>query len=221
MGQKVHPKIFRIGILYQGNSKWFSKKQYAAFLKQDIEIREYLKNKLKEARIAKIEIERSANAINIIIHTSRPGVVIGRGGKGIEELRKELQSKFLDKKLNINNVNIDIQEVSKPGLNAELVMQNMVDQIEKRVPYRKVMKRAIDQVKREGAQGVKVMVSGRLNGAEIARSEKLAWGKIPLHTLRADIDYAQGTARTTYGSVGVKVWICKGEVLKKGNKSKS
>lgn len=220
MGQKVHPKIFRIGIIYNSNSKWFARKSdYAKFLQQDVQIRKHLKEKLPEAGIAKIEIERSPNKLDVIIYTIKPGVVIGKGGAGIEELKKDIRQKFrIDNKTNLN---LNIQEVEKPDLNAELIKQSIIGQLEKRVPYRRAIKRAIDQVMRAGAQGVKIIVAGRLNGAEIARTETLTEGKIPLHTIRADIDYSRGAAHTIYGSVGVKVWIYRGEIFAKEDNKKN
>lgn len=181
-------------------------------LQVDQKIRSFLTKKLREAAIGKIEIERSANALIINLSTSRPGVVIGRGGAGAEELKKEIKQKFLRSN---QSLTLNIHEISQPSLSAELVAQSMVEQIEKRMPFRRVLKQTIQQVDRAGAQGVKVMVAGRLNGAEIARTEKLTSGKIPLHTIRADIDYAQGTARTTYGAIGIKVWIYRGDVFEK------
>jgi small subunit ribosomal protein S3 len=217
MGQKVHPKVFRIGAIYQANSRWFARQSdYAKFLQQDIQIRKYLKEKLSEAGIAKIEIERSPNKLDIIINTIKPGVIIGRGGTGIEDLKKSTRQKFrIGSKI---NVNINIQEVEKPDLNAELIKQSVIGQLEKRVPFRRAVKRVISQVMRAGAQGVKVIVAGRLNGAEIARTETFTEGKIPLHTIRADIDYSRGAAHTIYGLVGVKVWIYRGEIFSKDNK---
>lgn len=213
MGHKVNPRIFRIGVIAEANSKWFAKKNYSEFLKEDIQIRDYLKKRLKEGGVAKIEIERSANNLVIIIYTSRPGVVIGRGGGGIEELKKTIKRKFLgNKKITIN---INIQEVDQPDLNAELVLQGLISQIEKRIPFRRVMKRGIDQVMRAGAKGVKIIMAGRLNGVEIARTETLSKGKVPLHTLRADVDYARGTANTTYGAIGIKVWVYRGQIFQK------
>ncbi|MFH1236248.1 MAG: 30S ribosomal protein S3 [Parcubacteria group bacterium] len=213
MGQKVHPKIFRMGITQQWQSKWFAKKQYAQFLEQDLQIRRIIKDKFKDAGVASSDIERSGTTVTITIHTSRPGVVIGRGGAGVEELRTAVAKKFFDKK---QNVRISIEEVAQPLLNAQIVCQNMIEQIEKRIPFRRVLKTAVDQARRAGAKGVKSMVAGRLGGAEIARTEKLTWGSLPLHTLRADIEYARGTAQTTYGTIGVKVWVYKGEVFSKG-----
>jgi len=210
MGQKVHPKIFRIGTTQNWKSKWFAKKDYAKFLELDIKIRKYIQNKLKEAGVANIEIERSGSNVVVNIFTSKPGVVIGRGGTGAEELKKDLEKKLVGKK---NVLRLNIQEVPKPYLNAQLVCQSIIDQLEKRIPFRRTSKQAIDQVRRAGAKGAKVIVGGRLDGAEIARQESFSSGSIPLHTLRADIDYARGAAHTTYGAVGVKVWIYKGEIF--------
>jgi small subunit ribosomal protein S3 len=213
MGQKVHPKIFRTGEsqIYTWNSKWFSKKDYVARLRQDVDIRIFLKKALKEAAVAKIEIERTANAVTVIIHSAKPGLIIGHAGTGIEDLRKKIKDKFLDKKATLN---LNVQEVQNPSTSAEVVLQVMIADIEKRIPFRRVLKQAVGRVERAGAKGVKVVASGRLDGAEIAREETLSWGKIPLHTLRADIDYAGGAAFTIYGAVGIKVWIYKGEVFK-------
>jgi len=213
MGQKVNPKIFRTGEsqIYTWNSKWFAKKDYVARLRQDVTIRDFVKKTLKDAAVAKIEIERTANAVTIIIHSAKPGLIIGHAGTGIEDLRKKIKDKFLDKK---SAFNLNVQEVSSPSLSSEIVLQGIIADIEKRVPFRRVMKQTISRVERAGAKGVKVVVSGRLDGAEIAREETLAWGKIPLHTLRADIDYASGPAFTIYGAIGIKVWIYKGEIFK-------
>lgn len=214
MGQKVHPKIFRTGEsqIYSWDSKWFSnKKDYKEYLKQDIQIKDFLRKELKDCGLAKIEIERSRNSLTVTLHSAKPGVIIGRAGAGAEELKNKIKKKFLNKKINFN---LNILEVDKPSLTAEIILQNMIADIEKRVPYRKTVKQALSRVEKAGAQGVKVVVSGRLDGAEIARSETFAWGKIPLHTLRADIDYASGTAQTIYGTIGLKVWIYKGEVFK-------
>ncbi len=212
MGHKVDPRSFRLKQITTWKSKWFARKNYGKYLEEDNQMRTFLEKKLKEAGIATVEIERSANAITINIKTSRPGVVIGRGGAGIEDLKKILKNKFLKSN---QALNVNIQEVTKPYLNAELVVRMMIEQIEKRMPFRRVMKQTITQVERAGAKGVKVSVAGRLNGAEIARTEKLSSGKIPLHTIRADIDYARGDAHTTYGTIGIKVWIYKGEVFQK------
>lgn len=219
MGQKVHPYGFRLPLLRPWSSRWFAKKDYAALLKEDMSIRDYLKKKLKKSSVSEINIERSAETMNISIFTSKPGLVIGRGGGGIEDLTRDLKNKFFaSKKITLK---LSIQEVTKPMLSAELVAQNMAEQIEKRIPFRRVLKTSLDQIMRAGAQGAKVYVAGRLNGADIARTEKLHQGKVPLHTLRADVDYASTTAATTYGSIGVKVWIYKGEVFsKESQKSK-
>lgn len=216
MGQKVNPKVFRLGITQNWKSKWFSKNEYQIFLEQDTKIRKFLRRKLREAGLSDIEIERSANNIIINIHTAKPGVVIGRGGAGAEILRKEIKEKVIKKpKIAIK---INIKEISRPNLNAQIVCNNMIEQIEKRIPFRRVMKQTIESVLRAGAKGVKVNIAGRLNGAEIARTEKMSTGQIPLHTLRADVDYARGAAKTTYGTIGIKVWIYKGEVFAKEKK---
>lgn len=212
MGQKVDPRSFRLNGTTTWKSKWFSQNNFGELLEMDQKIRTYLSKKLREAGLARVEIERSSNALTIHLHTSRPGVVIGRGGAGVEDLKKIIRQKFL--KTN-QSLNVNIHEVSQPFLSAELVVQSMIDQIEKRMPFRRVLKTTIQQVERAGAQGIKVMVAGRLNGAEIARTEKLTSGKIPLHTIRADIDYAQGTARTTYGAIGIKAWVYRGDVFQK------
>lgn len=210
----MHPKIFRTGQsqIYTWDSKWFAEKDFASRLKQDVLIRGFLKKSLAEAAVAKIEIERTANALTIIIHAAKPGVIIGRAGSGIEDLKKKIKEKFLDKKTALN---LNVQEVQNPSLSAEVVLRLMIVDIEKRVPFRRVMKQTIARVERAGAKGVKVIVSGRLDGAEIARDEMLVRGKIPLHTLRADIDYASGPAFTIYGAIGIKIWIYKGEVFVK------
>lgn len=216
MGQKVNPTIFRIGVNKTWSSKWFAAKGFGLHLKQDEKIRKFIKRKFKTGGIALIEISRTANSMTVTIHTSRPGVVIGRGGTGAEELKQEIQGLLNNPKV---NVRIEITEVNKPDLNAELVMQSVAEQLEKRMPFRRILKQTIERVKRAGAKGVKIMVAGRLNGAEIARTESLHTGSIPLHTLRADIDYSRGSARTTYGAIGIKVWIYKGEVFDEEKKA--
>jgi len=215
MGQKVHPRVFRIGITGNWKSKWFAKKDYAHYLEQDIKIRKYIFSKLREAGIASIDIERLGEEVTINLYTSKPGLVIGRGGASSEELKKDIKKRFLNKKI---KVNLNIHEVANPTQNAQLVCQNIIDQLEKRIPFRRVAKRAVEQVMQLGVKGIKIMVGGRLDGAEIARKEKFTQGSMPLHTLRADINYARGVAHTTYGSVGVKVWINKGEIF---NRSKT
>jgi len=213
MGHKVNPKGFRLGIIYTWNSKWFkNKKEYSTLMREDILIRKYLKNKLKEAGIDNITIERSSNSITIIIKAAKPGLVIGRSGAGAEDLKKEIKGKFLDPKITLN---LNILEVERPSLCSAVVIQDIINDIEKRMPFRRVMKSVINRVEKAGAKGVKVRVSGRLNGAEIARTETLSSGKIPLHTLRADIDYTRGVANTIYGAIGVKVWIYRGEIFEK------
>lgn len=216
MGQKVHPKAFRLGVNIGWKSRWFADKNYAAYLEQDIKIRKWLMKKLKDAGVAGIETERSGADMTVIISTSKPGIVIGRGGAGADELKKEIKKKFMDKKVKLN---LNIFEVDKPFLSAQIVCDGIIEQLEKRIPFRRSVKRAIEQVIQAGAKGVKVIVGGRLNGAEIARQEKFSQGSVPLHTLRADVDYARGAAHTTYGAVGVKVWINRGEVFKKITKS--
>lgn len=216
MGQKVNPTIFRIGVNKTWSSKWFAAKGFGLHLKQDEKIRKFIKRKFKTGGIALIEISRTANSMTVTIHTSRPGVVIGRGGTGAEELKQEIQGLLNNPKV---NVRIEITEVNKPDLNAELVMQSVAEQLEKRMPFRRILKQTIERVKRGGAKGVKIMVAGRLNGAEIARTESLHTGSIPLHTLRADIDYSRGSAHTTYGAIGIKVWIYKGEVFDEEKKA--
>ncbi len=219
MGHKVHPKLYRIGIIYDWSSKWFeNRKKYIKNLREDFLVKEFLMNKLRNSFIDRVEIERSPDKMDIIIYSARPGMIIGRNGVGSEKLKKEIKSKFL-KNYKVNAFNLTINEVNKPNLSARIVSQQIVDDIEKRVPYRRAMKSAISRVKKAGALGVKVKVKGRLNGAEIARPETLAIGKLPLHTLRANIDYALNIAHTTYGAIGVKVWIYKGEVFKKEEKT--
>ncbi len=219
MGQKVNPKIFRMGVIRTWESKWFSKNKYSDFLKLDVAIRKFLNLKLKDAALDRVEIERSGENIKITIHSAKPGIIIGRSGVGIEDLKDKLQKNVLNK-MNIGKmgVNLNVQEVKNPNLSANIIMQNVIDDLEKRIPFRRALKQAIGKSEKAGAKGVKILVSGRLNGAEIARSEKLTSGKIPLHTLRADIDYTRGAARTIYGAIGVKVWIYKGDIFKQESK---
>lgn len=210
MGQKVHPTIFRIGVNRSWSSKWFARQSFGNYLRQDAAIRKFLKKKYTNGGIAQVALSRTGDALTVAIHTSRPGVLIGRGGTGAEEIKKGIESLL---KLKKPSVRVDIQEVDRPDLSAELVVQNVIEQIEKRIPFRRVLKQTVERVKRAGGKGVRVMISGRLNGADIARTESLHSGSIPLHTLRADIDYSRGTAHTTYGVIGVKVWIYKGDVF--------
>jgi len=205
MGQKVNPIGFRIGITETWKSRWFAGKQYARYIGEDMKIREFVNARLQAAGISKIEIERTQARVKINIFSAKPGLVIGKKGKDIEELRRELRN------LVQSDISLNIIEVRKPDLDASLVAQNICMQIERRVNYRRAMKEALGRALRGGAEGVKVIVSGRLNGAEIARRESYREGRVPLHTLRADIDYALWEAKTTYGVIGVKVWIFKGE----------
>lgn len=209
MGQKVNPIGLRLGIVKTWESRWYAGKNYADYILEDHKIREFLKKKLYHAGISKIEIERSSRRIRLRIFTSRPGIVIGKKGSEIAELKKILE------KMLANEVMIDIQEVRKPEIDAQLVAENVALQIERRVAFRRAMKRGIQSAMRFGAEGVKIICSGRLGGAEMARREWYAEGRVPLHTLRADIDYGFIEARTTYGLIGVKVFIFKGEILEK------
>lgn len=215
MGKKVNPKILRMGINRSWHSVWFeSGEKYVKNLRQDLGIRRYLIKQYREAGIDKVEISRSISKVEINISTAKPGLIIGRGGNGVEELKKTLHDKFL-KDSRMNEINLNIKEVSRPALSSQIIVQSMILDIEKRMPFRKVMKQNLSKIERGGALGAKIVISGRLNGAEIARSEKLVWGKVPLQTLRADIDYARGAANTTYGAIGIKVWVYKGEVFDK------
>ena len=218
MGKKVNPKILRMGIIKTWPSTWFSSgNAYIKNVKQDVLIRKYILKEFREAGIDKVEVSRDSGKITIDIYTGKPGIIIGRGGNGVEELKRKIHRKFLcnPMKIKLEDININIKEVENPNLSAQINVQGMALEIEKRVPFRKVMKQAISRVERAGALGVKVVISGRLNGAEIARTEKLISGKLPLSTLRANIDYAREAAHTTYGAIGIKVWIYKGEVFKK------
>ncbi|MFA6171064.1 MAG: 30S ribosomal protein S3 [Patescibacteria group bacterium] len=221
MGQKVNPKGFRVGVIKTWSSRWFSddKKQYIKNLEEDVKVSKFLTRELREAGIDRVEIERNANKITINIHTGKPGFIIGRSGKGIEDLKIKIHKKFLCH-YRPSDININVSEVDRPSLSAQIVVQQIAADLEKRIAFRRTMKQAVQRVERAGALGVKVLVKGRLNGAEIAREEKLASGSIPLHTLRADINYARGTAFTTYGAIGIKVWIYRGEVFKKADNGK-
>lgn len=216
MGHKVNPKVFRIGQTVNWASRWFNKKNYADLLKEDILTRKFLQKKWREAGVEKIDIERTPTEVTLIISAARPGLIIGRGGEGIETVKKEILGKFLKK--SAKSLKINILEVDNPNLSSPLIVNFMIQDIEKRIPFRRVMKQSIERVMKAGAQGVKVVVSGRLNGAEIARTEMLSQGKVPLHTLRANIDYSRGAAFTTYGAIGVKVWIYKGEIFEEKNR---
>ena len=211
MGQKVHPVGIRLGISTDWNAKWYaSTKDFPDLLNADIKVREYLRNKLANANVSRIQIERPTGSANVTIHTARPGVVIGKKGADIEMLRKEV-AKIIG--LHVNAVKVNIEEIRKPELDAKLVAESIAQQLERRVMFRRAMKRAIQNTMRMGAQGIKIKIGGRLNGAEIARSEMYHEGRVPLHTLRADIDYGTHEALTTYGILGIKVWIYKGEIF--------
>ncbi len=207
MGQKIHPVGMRLGITRTWDSRWFEKKHYVEWLHEDVAIRKSFNRWMRSASISKIEIERRANQARVIVNTAKPGIIIGKRGVGIDDIRKNLEL------LTGKSVAVNVMEISHPELDARLVAQNIVDQLEKRIAFRRAMKQAIMRTMRAGARGIKVQVSGRLGGAEIARTEHNADGKVPLHTLRADIDYAQVEAFTTFGRIGVKVWIYRGEVL--------
>jgi small subunit ribosomal protein S3 len=208
MGQKIHPVGLRLGIIRNWDSRWYQDKHYADWLHEDLKIRTYLRKRLKHAGLARVEIER-ADKINIILNTSKPGIVIGSKGRGIEEVRKELA------RMTARDVKVTVQEIKKPELEAKLVGENICEQLERRVAFRRAMKQAARRAMDRGALGIRIQCSGRLGGAEIARSEKTREGSVPLHTLRADVDYAIVEALTTYGRIGVKVWIYRGDVFPK------
>lgn len=212
MGQKVHPLGFRLGTIRTWDSNWYDERDFAVKLLEDIKIRNYIRNRFKKAGISRVLIDRTPKRATITIHTSRPGVVIGRSGKEITQLEEELRS-VTDKEIKIM-----INEIKRPELDAYLLAENVATQIEGRISFRRAMKTAITSAMRMGAEGIRVMCAGRLGGAEIARTEQYKEGRIPLHTLRADIDYAQATAMTIYGTIGVKVWVCRGEVLEQVSK---
>ena len=207
MGQKVHPIGFRIGVIRDWESKWYLDKGYAKALVEDVRLRRYVKKRLFAAAISRIDIERAANRIKVTLHTARPGIIIGRGGKGVDELRADLE------RMTGKQVHVNVQEIRKPELDAQLVAESIAAQLEKRIAYRRAMRQAILRTMRMGAKGIKIGMAGRLSGAEMARRESDKQGKIPLHTLRADIDYGFTEAATTYGNIGVKVWIYRGDIL--------
>ena len=214
MGRKVHPIGFRIGVTRGWDSLWFANaKRYTGLLEEDVKIRSFLKTLLKDALIDRVEIDRTRQEISLLIHSAKPGIIIGRGGTGIEDLSKKVKSKFFPGKR--VKLSINVKEVPNASLSANVVGQQVAMDIEKRMPFRRVMKTTIERVLKSGAQGVKISISGRLNGSEIARREMIAQGKIPLHTLRSDINYASVTARTIWGAIGIKVWINRGEVFDK------
>ena len=207
MGQKTHTTGFRLGIIKTWSSKWYEEKQYAKWLHEDIKLKKYIKDKLKHAGVAAVDVERAANKVKINIHTARPGIVIGKRGAGVEQLKKDVQE------LTENEVFLNILEVRKAETNAQLVAENIATQLERRVAFRRAMKKAVQTALKFGAKGIRVATSGRLGGSEMARYEWYREGRVPLHTLRADIDYGFAEAKTTYGKIGVKVWIMRGEVL--------
>ena len=208
MGQKISPTSFRTGISKDWASRWFGGRKYVQYLKDDVAVRAFLNKRLRGMSIDKIELERGTDALNVIVHTARPGLLIGRGGTGVEELKTAIQ-KLLKKKV---SVRVEIQEIRSPELSANIMAESIIDQIEKRLPFRRIMKQTIFKIMaNKQAKGAKIQLGGRLDGAEIARSEHLEEGSLPLQTLRADIDFARATAHTTYGTIGVKVWIYKGE----------
>ncbi|WP_423188308.1 30S ribosomal protein S3 [Alkalibacterium sp. f15] len=218
MGQKVNPHGMRVGVIHDWDAKWYAEKDFADKLHEDLAVREYIAKKLSDASVSRVEIERAANRINVSIHTAKPGMVIGKGGTEVDSLRNGLN------KLTGKRVHVNIVEIKRPDLDALLVAKSIAEQLENRISFRRAQKQALQRTMRSGAKGVRTMVAGRLNGADIARSESFAEGSVPLHTIRADIDYANEEADTTYGKIGVKVWIYKGEILpevkenKKGGK---
>jgi small subunit ribosomal protein S3 len=207
LGQKVHPNGFRLGIIRDWKAKWYADKQYTQFLMEDLDIRNLIDEKYKDADISNVEVDRGSNQVSVTVHTAKPGIVIGRGGQRVDETRAALEKKTGKK------VQLNIREVWAPELDALLVAKNIASQISNRVAYRRAMKQAIMRTMQRGAKGIKIRIAGRLNGAEIARNEKDSEGKVPLHTIRADIDYGLAEAHTTMGRIGIKVWIYKGDIL--------
>lgn len=207
MGQKINPNGLRLGIIKDWNAKWYAEEDYADNLHEDISIRDYIRKKLSEASVSKIEIERAANRVNVSIHTARPGMVIGKGGSEVDALRNKLNQ------LTGKRVHVNVVEIKNADMDAKLVAESIAEQLENRISFRRAQKQAIQRARRAGAEGIRTLVSGRLNGADMARAEGFAEGSVPLHTLRAEIDYAHEEADTTFGKLGVKVWIYKGEVL--------
>ncbi|PKM76868.1 MAG: 30S ribosomal protein S3 [Firmicutes bacterium HGW-Firmicutes-15] len=206
MGQKVHPKGFRIGIIRGWDSNWYADRDYTELLHEDYRVRKLVKERFYTAGISKVEIQRTGNRVRVTIHTAKPGIVIGRGGSEVEKLKVELST------MTGKNININIQEIKKPELDAQIVAENVAQQLEKRISFRRAMKQTVQRTMRVGGIGMKIAISGRLGGAEIARTEWYSEGKVPLHTLRADIDYGFAEANTTYGKIGIKVWINRGEI---------
>ena len=214
MGQKVNPNGFRVGIIRDWEAKWYAEKDFANYLREDLQIRKFISTKLADASVSNVEIERAANRVNVSIHTAKPGMVIGKGGSEVESLRKQLNE------LTGKRVHINIIEIKKPDLDAKLVGENIAAQLEGRVAFRRAMKQAMQRTMRSGAKGIKTQVAGRLNGADMSRVEHYSEGTVPLHTLRADVDYAWVEASTTYGRLGVKTWIYRGEILPEAKSSK-
>lgn len=218
MGQKINPNGMRVGVIRDWDAKWYAEKDFADTLLEDLAVREYIAEKLSTASVSRVEIERAANRINLSIHTAKPGMVIGKGGSEVDSLRNKLNN------MTGKRVHVDIVEIKRPDLDATLVAKSIAEQLENRISFRRAQKQAIQRTMRSGAKGIRTMVSGRLNGADMARNESFSEGTVPLHTIRADIDFANEEADTTYGKIGVKVWIYKGEVLpaitenKKGGK---
>jgi len=209
MGQKTHPVGFRLGVVRGWSSKWYSEKDFSKWLHEDLRLKKFVKQKLNHAGVAAVEVERAANKVKINIFTARPGIVIGKRGAGVETLKKEVQA------LTSNEVFLNIQEVRKAETNAQLVAENIATQLERRIAFRRAMKKAMTTAMKFGAKGIRVRCAGRLGGSEMGRVDGYREGRVPLHTLRADVDYGQAEARTTYGVIGVKVWIFKGEVLQR------
>lgn len=207
MGQKVHPKGFRIGIIRDWDSNWFADRDYTELLHEDYKVRKHIKERFYTAGISKVEIQRTGNRVRITIHTAKPGIIIGRGGLEVEHLKADLI------KMTNKNVNINIQEIKRPELDAQIVAENVAQQLEKRISFRRAMKQTVGRTMRANAVGIKIAIAGRLGGAEIARTEWYSEGKVPLHTLRADVDYGFAEANTTYGKIGIKVWINRGEIM--------
>ena len=212
MGQKVHPKGFRIGIIRDWDSNWYADRDYSDLVHEDVKIRKYIKDRFYAAGIARVEIQRTGTRMRVTIHTAKPGIVIGRGGTEVEILKNELT------KMTNKNVSVNIQEIKKPELDAQIVAESVAQQLEKRISFRRAMKQTVQRSMRTGAEGIRIAISGRLGGAEIARTEWYSEGKVPLHTLRADIDYGFAEANTTYGKIGIKVWINRGEIMPEAKK---
>ncbi len=207
MGQKTHPTGFRLGVIRDWESNWFDERNFADVLAEDLMLRKYLKTRLKRASVSTVTIERTAQKVTLTIHTARPGIVIGRKGQEVDKLKEELQQ------LTNKDIQLNINEIKRPELDAALVAENVANQLNAKISFRRAMKKALMSTMRMGAEGIRIVCSGRLGGAEMARTEQYKEGRIPLHTLRADIDYAQATAQTTYGAIGVKIWICRGEII--------